>query len=449
MFPLSIPLALLLLSPQTPGDGGGPPVDRVVLRSGGVVEGLVVSEEGGKVVVELAPGARIELTSADVESVTRAPRPEGADLRAPAAVGKQGDTWAMVHDASGEFLGTRHLLLGPDPRDPGHLRIEETLLLQGAEGDAVRIHRIEIADLGLRPIECQYREVWSDGSITVRAVVEPEGLAVETIDDRGRRHEVVPFAVGTTFPLLLAERARRSPPGPGSEIACEVFDPFARTLVRRVIRGEGSQRIAIGTGSATPHRVFVTVARSIASTTWITDGGEIARAELNGADLVATRCTAAEAELAGGLASGAAFARDASGRVRIAVPGSHWRVGRTAAEAVSMERTDGSAEIVGFPLAAEKEATVAACALLLERRLRSTLSSFERDGAFQDRAVGSLPATRLRFQCFADGRVRAGLAVAVRGSEGSWGFVATFEPGDRDRAERELERVLQRADLRF
>src|SRR5262245_19200592 len=136
-----LPLLLsagLLVSPAIPDDppartlvvptqGGS--ADRVVLRSGGIVEGRIVAESDVSVAVEIANGARIDIGAGEVVSIARGTRPaEGAaPASQPALASGEGRTWwGLVRDAEGSLLGTRQVTLGLDPRDPTWLRIEET-----------------------------------------------------------------------------------------------------------------------------------------------------------------------------------------------------------------------------------------------------------------------------------------------------------------------------------
>src|SRR5262245_52313857 len=60
-------------------------VDKVVLRTGGIVEGTIVAEDAKSVAIEVSSGGRIEVPMSAVKSITRATeRPASAPASKPA-----------------------------------------------------------------------------------------------------------------------------------------------------------------------------------------------------------------------------------------------------------------------------------------------------------------------------------------------------------------------------
>ncbi|MBL8696291.1 MAG: hypothetical protein JNJ88_19500 [Planctomycetes bacterium] len=429
--------------------------DRVELRSGGVVEGSVVSESEHAVLVEVARGARIEIARKDVVAVHRAPKAESAPAAESASPAPTPCTVPLrehfywVRNARHERLGTRRVAIGPDPQTPERIRIEETVDLREAGGPSVKITRIEVADSELRPLECQYREVFDGAASTVRAMVGPKGLEVECLDGALRRKELIPFPAGATFPLLAAEAQRRASAAPGESRTWVVFDPFVRTVTSRKIASEPARTLALGGAPPASYRVQIATVRSVESLAWLDAEGFAVQEELNGPDLVAHRCAAGDLETSEPKGASATAVADASGRVRFVVANSDWSVERTSGEALSLERCDFSGRLVACAAETEREVTADGAAVSIERRLRGSLELYERTGGFQEMRIGTLPAARFEFRCAEGSKERGGTAVVVKGAEVAWAFVMTFEPSERARAERELERLLQRADLRL
>lgn len=429
--------------------------DRVELRSGGVVEGSVVSESEQTVLVEVARGARIEIARKDVVAVHRAPKadpapaPESPSAAPPTSTVPLREHFYWVRNARHERLGTRRIAIGPDPQVPERIRIEETLELRESNGPSVKITRIEVADSELRPLECQYREVFEGDASTVRATVAAKGLEVECLDGAVRRKELIPFPAGATFPLLASEAQRRASGSPGDSRTWVVFDPFVRTVTSRKITSEPARTLALGSAPPASYRVQIATARSVESLAWLDAEGFAVQEELNGPDLVAHRCAAAELEGLESRGATATTVADAAGRVRFLVANSDWSVERTSGEALSLERRDFSGRLVACAAETEREVTSEGAAVSIERRLRGSLELYERVGGFAEMRIGTLPAARFEFRCAEASKERGGTAVVVKGAEVAWAFVMTFEPSERARAERELERLLQRADLRL
>lgn len=446
-------LTLLLFPSSLPQEPGSDLKDSVLLRSGGFVDGTILDENETVIVVEMAPGARVEVAKSDVASVRRAPRrPPAATASRPAAAPpaiELEDRWYLVRNALGEVVGTRRLRVAPDPAAAGNLRFEETLSLRDEEGKRVRIQRIETADRELKPRECHYREISEGTSSTVEASLQGDALVIETLDDDGRSRTEVPGIGKVTFPLLFRESLRRAPPGGGESVSREVYDPLARTIVRRAARGERPRRLAQGDEEGRTHEVFVVSARGVESVVWH-HGREIEREELNGPDLVAIPCTEEDASKAETEAPRSPWsARDGSGRIALVLPGPDWRFERTTADALALTRKDGRGSAVACALDLEPDVTAAGAALLLERRLSKSLARYERTGGFEECVVSGLPAARFEFRCDGEGGSKSGVAVAVRGKGSGAACVLTCEPVERTSIAREFDRLLNRAELRF
>src|SRR5262249_20923343 len=112
MLPSIHALLLLFLA------GDDSPVDKVVLRTGGVVEGTIVAEDSQRIAIEVAAGGRIEVPMSSVKSVPRAAeRPASAPASKPASAPAPivpRLSFAVVRNAAGEYVGTRQLQIGPD-----------------------------------------------------------------------------------------------------------------------------------------------------------------------------------------------------------------------------------------------------------------------------------------------------------------------------------------------
>lgn len=426
--------------------------DSVVLKSGGSVDGWIVQESDGLIVLELSPGARIEVNKSDVASVHRATvRPESSPSASrPALKPELLEEWWTLRDSRGDFVGTRQVLRRPSADLPGGVQLEEMIDLQDFGKATVRIWRTEIVDSAGRPVQCQYRETWAGGSASVHANVNNGMLEVETIDPEGRLRTTVPFPAEATFPLLFMERARASKLRPGESFRAEVYDPFTRSPAVRVARGAATGPIAFSNESPSYYNCFVIERAGIASAHWVNSNGTLARVELNGPDLVATRCSREETHVARANAAEASFvARDRSGRIKLLIPGSDWKPGTSVADAVSLERNDGGARVIAFAFDLDRDTTASGAVSLFERRLRVTFDRYERIGGFDAAEIHQLPAHRFEFRYETARGLQDGIAIIVARDGRASALMLTYDKNDRARAEREFERVISRADLGY
>src|SRR5262245_54617016 len=116
-------LYLFFLASPLFQDGGAASTgkDAVILRSGGFVDGVIVSESDTTIVVEIAPGARIEVSRGDiaeVKRVARKPTEEPAASR-PITVAPthNSESWYLIRNAHGQTVGVRELRVSTDGSD--------------------------------------------------------------------------------------------------------------------------------------------------------------------------------------------------------------------------------------------------------------------------------------------------------------------------------------------
>jgi hypothetical protein len=441
------------LSFQDPLQDGTQDRDVVRLQSGGAVDGLIVEDSPNSITVEVGPGARIEIARSDVAEVRRAPRKaaESKPASAPARVNMTNDeSWWILQNARGQFAGTRYFSKGRDPRNPLVIQWSEALELRDEDGRAVRVQRREFADANGRPLECNYAEVFDGGSSHVNAIVKGSLLEVECIDSSGRTSESLPLPAKAVFPLMYFDDVRTSAAGSGAAVTREVYDPFLRTFILKTARDGGVQPLSIGNETPVPCRVFVMNFRGVESRIWAGRNGEWLRYEVNGPDLVAVRATEDEARNA---ASGGSLstwvARDATGKIKLLLPNAEWNVERVAAEGVTFGRKDGSVRAVASSFDLERDATTATAAHALDRRLKATLEKYKRADGFTPADVGRVPGTKFYFEFNENGKRRVGAAVAARANGQAFALVATFDEGDREKVDRDLDRILNRAEVSF
>ncbi|MFN0205683.1 MAG: hypothetical protein ACKVS6_05160 [Planctomycetota bacterium] len=432
--------------------------DSVVLKSGGVVDGWIVEENDSIVNIEISPGARIELSKPDIAKITRAPRPQRNagvtnTASAPARPNQNfefHESWWILQNARGEYVGSRHYTSGADTRDPSLLRLEETLEIRDDGGERVRVSRIEWADAAGRPRECYYSEVFDGGASHVTAKVKDSTLEVGSVDASGSAKETLQFPENATFPLLFMRSIANGEMKDKKTVHTEVYDPFIRTFILKTAGDAGTQSLAIGNQSPVHYQVYTIANRGIESRVWLGRFGEIVRYELNGPDLAGVRATSEELNLAKNQISDSTWiARDTSGKIKVLLPGADWRVDRAAVDAVSFEKKDGTAQAVASSFILESDATTSSAAHDLERRLRSTLEKYKRSGSFDFAQIGKHHSTRFEFE-FASARgLRSGIAVATKVKGRAFAIVLTFDSNYRKQIDRELDRILNRADVGF
>lgn len=434
--------------------------DSIVLKTGGVVDGWIVEENDSIVNIEIAPGARIELSKPDIAKIMRVPRPQQKPgsvatntASAPARLNRNiefNESWWILQNARGEFVGSRHFTSGADARDSSLLKLEETLEIRDDGGDRVRISRIEWADAAGRPRECYYSEVFDGGASHVTAIVRNNTLEVDSVDASGSAKEVLPFPANATFPLLFMQSVANNSLKEKKTIQTEVYDPFIRTFILKSAGDAGTQSLAIGNESPVHYQVYTIANRGIESRVWMGRFGEIVRYELNGPDLAGVRATPEELNLAKNqVADSTWIARDTSGKIKVLLPGGDWRVDRAAVDAVTFEKKDGTARAVASSFALEPDATTSSAAQDLERRLRSTLQRYKRSGSFDSAQIGKYDGTRFEFEFVSELGLRAGVAVATKVKGRAFAIVLTFDANHRKQIDRELDRILNRADLGF
>jgi hypothetical protein len=390
---------------------------------------------------------------ADVERVQRAERKRDGQATAesrPAVKIDNGTSWFLLRNALGQDVGTRELRVGPEPGNAERIRFEEIVTLLEEENRTIRVQRIETCDRELRAVELHYRETTQGDSAVVQAGVQNGTLTIETLDDCGRGRFEIPRVGNLTFPLLFQERARRMGLKDGETWESDVFDPFVRTIVRRSARGEAPRAIVAGDGAPVVHSSLTVKTRGVECAVWMRGPGDVTREELNGADLVAVRCTeeaARQAEKKRNLTPW--LAGDGGGRFQVSLPSEDWKLDKTTADAVALTRGAGPASIVVTALDVPADVTPAGAALLLERRLTQSLGQYQRTGGYEEVRLGSRQAVRFEFTCGGEKGSVAGVGVAVRGKKGAAACVLTGPHADAAIDRRDFERMLLRADFRF
>lgn len=431
-------------------DASAPTRDILTLHTGGFIDGVLVEEGPESLVIEIAPGARIEVARTDVAQIRRADGNRKTAESRPAVRVETGTWWFVLRNASGQDVGVRERRVGPEPGHAGELRFEETVTLFDEDQKTIRVHRIETCDADLQALECHYREMTEGDSAVVTANLRGGKLVVETLDDCGRARFEVANVKGLTFPLLFHERARRMQLKDGQVWESDVFDPFVRTIVRRTARGGSPSPIVLGDGGAIFYDTLVTTARGVESTVWLRGPGDVAREELNGADLVAVRSTEEVARQAITSRRAAPWiASDAYGRVQACLPNEDWRFEAAEADSIALTRKSGASTIVLTVLDVQSEVTAVGAALVLERRLQRTLPRMKRDGDYEEGRLGNHPIVRFEFTCEGEKGSLRGAAVAIRGKRGVGAGVLTGPPDDTKSDRRDFDRLLNRAEFRF
>ncbi|MBI3818944.1 MAG: hypothetical protein HY286_09670 [Planctomycetes bacterium] len=426
--------------------------DIVQLKSGGVVDGAIVSETADAVTVEISPGARAEIARSEIASIQRAAKkPESAPASRPASSNIPfSETWWIVRGARGETLGTRQCISRRDRERPELSTLEEKIEIKDDDGRGIIINRMEVFDASLNPVESYYHEVFEGGSSTVIAKVADSMLELETIDTAGRAHETLPFRAGMTFPMLFDAKVAAAKLAPGAKMESEVFDPMARNIMKRTVRAELPRSISLENETPTTHDVLVYKSRNRESLCWLSRTGDVARIELNGPELVAVRSTQKLALASRGAALDAGFlARDASGKIRLLLPNADWEVEHIAEDAISLTRRNGVANASVCAATLEDGATLAGVATDFERQLRMTLPEFRRTDAFEDFKIGGMPAMRFSFQFENDSIALRGIGAIsiIKGRACRWTF--SCKPKEYDQLVQEFERLIQRADVAF
>lgn len=438
---------LSIASPQSGGDQ-----DSVELKSGGVIDGVIVDESPTWVTVEVSAGARIEVARTDIIHIKRGARKTASAPASKPAFDSQrfDESWWTVSGIRGESIGTLHRLARRDRERPELYNLEEILEFTDDDGKNCIVSRIEMFDSAMNPVECQYREVFEGGSSHVRATVAGAQLEVETMDSVGRSREQMPFPKGTLFPLMFEMRALEARLATGQKFECEVFDPFARNIIKKTVRAEAPRRIATENETPVLHSILIFKNRGTDSVYWIGRNGELARRELNGPDLIATKTTQALAQSARGAATNASWvARDSSGRLRVLLPGVEWEVDRLADGAISVRRKDGIASVAACVMDAEAGATLTSNGVDLERRLKMSLADFKRTGEHELFQIGNVAAAKFRFQYSQDNHDRIGIAVITTIKEKLITLTLSAEPRELERVEADFDRMVTRADVAF
>ncbi|HHI78509.1 MAG TPA: hypothetical protein ENK02_00865 [Planctomycetes bacterium] len=196
--------------------GKAAPYVRLKLKNGNILEGRVLGEAKGRILLRIGPGQTVDLP---IERVAerRGMLPDKGSKDRPSAQAVPGrDEWFLLHDAVGRSVGSLHVLLRSQA---GRLHIEELwTLYQGKE--KVLIHRIEECDANFHPISFQFREVVTQRNgqgfpreRLVRGSIQDETLLLEEADARGRSKRKLVFSAGTQLPLSLKERLRQGGEG--------------------------------------------------------------------------------------------------------------------------------------------------------------------------------------------------------------------------------------------
>jgi hypothetical protein len=344
MFPfLSALLACSLQAPQASAATPQQPassvrLDVIELKSGDELVGRITAELDAYVQIEIAQGATIGVSRAQVAAVRRAAR----EAPSRAAVVRPDDAYYVLHDADGKSVGWLHTAVTTE-QDGAFSVHEEYEFINGAR--RYQITNQCTADSAGNGRRCYFRERVSSPRLLrqlpvqdqlssadrvederiVEAVAGSEVLTVTRLDGSGRRERQLPWPKGSTFPLLARTLAREA----GVELGpSPMFDPRHEELVRRRVDGTGARHVLVDGKRQRVGEVEVTAAdgERLGQREWIDAERRVVRRELAGPALVAVPSSAASARVAVGVTTiDSAVVAEADGRFGIWVPNPTWR----------------------------------------------------------------------------------------------------------------------------
>ena len=342
-----IPLlpALLVCFAQAPQEPVATPeapsssvrLDVIELKSGDELVGRITAELDAYVQIEIAQGATIGVSRAQVAAVRR----EAREAPSRAAVVRPDDAWFVLHDADGRSVGWLHTAITTD-QDGAFSVHEEYEFVNGAR--RYQVTNQCSADASGQGTKCYFRERVSSPRLSrqlpvqdplssadriederiVEAVATGDVLVVTRLDHEGRRERQLQWSQGSTFPLLARALARQG----GAQIGpAPMFDPRHEELVTRSVDGSGARHILVDGERRRLGEVDVAGAdgRSLGRREWLGPDRRVVRRELAGPALVAVPSSAASARAAVGVTKiDSAVVAEADGRFGIWVPNLTW-----------------------------------------------------------------------------------------------------------------------------
>lgn len=333
-------VSLLLCCATVGAQEAGRGLDVVHLRTGEQLTGRITTELEGYVEIELAEGATVGLSRAQVQSVSRgtvAPPPPPRVTVAPR------DEWFVLSDANGDAVGWLHAAV--TVAADGQLRVhEEYEFAQGARRFQVT-SRVD-ADADLRPLRCYFRERTSESQpgtlheaaaapagdrIRTERIVEGEvvgaRLRLQRLDHRGRTEREIEWPPQASFPLLARLRWRQ---GLANEAGAGTgqdpwFDPATEEMQHRRLEALRPRTVIVD-GVRREIAEWAEASDSGRNAEWIDAEHQTLRRELAGPALVAVRSSADSARGAiGWQPKAAALLREPAGSFGLWVPNPAWQ----------------------------------------------------------------------------------------------------------------------------
>ncbi|GAB4139551.1 MAG: hypothetical protein Fur0037_05870 [Planctomycetota bacterium] len=284
---MAICSAILLLALICPQDAA-PRLDVVELRSGEKLEGRIAKETPDYLEIEVAPGAFVGCSKAQVASVRRGSG-EGAGPAA-ASPRKPGERWYLLHDGRGRPVGWLHGTRSIERN--GAVRLCEEWEFDDG-GRRIAITCLERGGPSLEPLSSYYHERIVENErphVAVERIVDAEiqggELVVRRLSNRGREERSIPLSGPVWFPLLLRESLHDGLDAAGRELQVPVFDAATESLTRRVVP-EPIRRIVEIDGHEVEVAEIETRSEAGRNTEWIDDSGDVLRREIAGPSLVA------------------------------------------------------------------------------------------------------------------------------------------------------------------
>jgi len=330
----------MLLSAALQAQEASPGLDIVHLRTGEQLTGRITTELEGYVEIQLAEGATVGLSRAQVKSVARGA--VAAPLRPRVSVAPR-DEWFVLSDADGEAVGWLHAAVTVAAN--GVLRVhEEYEFAQG--GRRFQITSQVEADAELRPLRCYFRERTSEPQpgtlldaaaapagdrIRTERIVEGEvvgrRLRLQRLDHRGRSERELDWPEDASFPLLarLLWRQGLASGTAGAPGAAPWFDPGTEEMQQRRLEVPRQRTVTLD-GARAEIAEWVEASDSGRNAEWVDAERNTLRRELAGPALVAVRASAEAARGAvGWQRQAAALLREPAGSFGLWVPNPAWQ----------------------------------------------------------------------------------------------------------------------------